>query len=99
MSGTHTNLGGMNDGRAFTNYHDSCVLNSSLMSKTQSQPWDMHAFKQNMMSTGLDLVRQSQGQCGPHDCRDLGMGVPTQKPGEYKTPEPYTPPISAFERL
>lgn len=90
MSGTHTSLGGMNDGRAFTNYSDICALNSQLMTETKTESWDMHTFKQNMQSNGLSMVKEKQGVCGPIACRDLGAGVTSRTPQEYSGPAPYS---------
>ena len=90
MSGTHTNLGGMNDGRAFTNYSDICSLNSQLMAETKTASWDMHTFKQNMQTNGLSMVKEKQGMCGPTACSDLGAGVNSRTPQEYSGPTPYS---------
>ena len=89
MSGTHTSLGGMNDGRAFTNYSDVCSLNSQLMAETKTNSWDMHTFKQKMKESGLSMVKEKQGMCGPTACHDLGAGVSTHTPQEYSGPMPY----------
>ena len=90
MSGTHTNLGGMNDGRAFTNYSDICLLNSQLMQETNTKSWDMHTFKEQLQNKGLRMVKQKQGPCGPTKCLELGMGVPSVEPSEYTGPAPYS---------
>ena len=89
MSSTHTNLGAMNDGRAFTSYSDVCALNSAMLNKAGVQSWDMHAYKENMQKSGLKWVQHHQGTCGPLPCEDLGKGVPTSAPVQYTGPAPY----------
>ena len=89
MAGTHTSFGGMNDGRAFTNYGPMCAINTQIMRVASVKSWDSHSYKEYLMKNGLQSIQAMSGMCGPHACADLGEGVKTAPPPQQWNSEPF----------
>ena len=91
MSGTHSLSGAMQDGRAFTNYIPSSMLNTSIANSNNIPTWNSTQYREYLQTYGLNAIRSAQSACGPYQCSDYGMAVPDgtspSPPYDTVTPE------------
>lgn len=82
MSGTHTLLGAMQDGRFGSAGVSTVHLNAELMRRSGAAAGDNEKFREFLSTSGIEAVmRATPSTCGRTACSDLSKSVETA--GEF----------------